>query len=76
MPTLLYAVFIVSTSCIHDFTCYSCTMFIQTFGAVNDAIIMEDKETKRSRGFGFVTMGICSFMVTFPASKWSYCALW
>ena len=27
------------------------------FGTVSDAIIMMDRETSRSRGFGFVTMG-------------------
>lgn len=29
--------------------------FFETFGAVADSVVMMDRETKRSRGFGFVT---------------------
>ena len=28
----------------------------RTFGEVSDAVVIEDRDTGRSRGFGFVTM--------------------
>ena len=33
------------------------TVYFQNFGTVVDCIVMEDRMTGRSRGFGFVTMG-------------------
>ena len=29
--------------------------YFETFGAVTDAVVMLDRETNRSRGFGFIT---------------------
>ena len=30
-------------------------MFFEQFGAVLDSVVMFDRETQRSRGFGFIT---------------------
>lgn len=67
------------TSTLYIVTDYTFLQFFQQYGEVVDSIVLLDRRTKRSRGFGFVTFAdeVCSFCalqcLSIHSSLWSFC---